>query len=231
MKRSKVLALVGAGLLTMGIVGVALATELQENQAGQTLGDLVGGVQVCDDFEDLGIEIGEGEVGVHFILTQPEAASGELDAVFSTDTAENVANTPKGAGALHFYVVITGDLDTVIVSATTDVDGDNLVVSHVCGGETTTTTTTTDTTTTDTTTTDTFTSSQQSTTDSSSSSTSTTDTFTSSQGSTTTQPPTDTLGDSGSGQQSSGLWLLLAALGVLAGSVIVLAPSKAKSRD
>ena len=46
----------------------------------------------------------------------------------------------------------------------------------------------------------------------------------------TTQPPTDTIGNTGSGQQSSGLWMLLAALGVLAGSVIVLAPSKAKSK-
>jgi hypothetical protein len=45
-----------------------------------------------------------------------------------------------------------------------------------------------------------------------------------------TQPPTDTLG-AGNGQQSSGLWMLLAALGVLAGSVIVLAPSKAKSKE
>jgi hypothetical protein len=89
------------------------------------------------------------------------------------------------------------------------------------------------------TTTDTFTSSQQSTTDSQSSSTTsteTTETTTSfsdsnSDTTTTTQPPSDTLGDTGSGQQSGSMWLLLAALGVLAGSVIVLAPSKAKSRD
>jgi hypothetical protein len=83
-----------------------------------------------------------------------------------------------------------------------------------------------------------FTSSQQSTTDSQSSSTTSTETTESTttfsdsvSESTTTQPPSDTLGDTGSGQQSGSMWLLLAALGVLAGSVIVLAPSKAKSKE
>lgn len=105
-------------------------------------------------------------------------------------------------------------------------DGDKQISHIIFCDETETTTSTTDT----------FTSSQASTTDSSTSSTSTettetTDTFTDSVSDSTTQPPTDTIGAGSTGQQSGGLWMLLAALGVLAGSVIVLAPSKAKNRD
>lgn len=86
---------------------------------------------------------------------------------------------------------------------------------------------------TETTSTTSFESSEESTTDSqsSSSSSSSTTSFSDSVSDSTTQPPTDTIGNTGSGQQSSGLWMLLAVLGVLAGSVIVLAPSKAKSQD
>jgi hypothetical protein len=46
-----------------------------------------------------------------------------------------------------------------------------------------------------------------------------------------TQPPTDTIGSTGSGQQSSATWLLIAALGVLLGSVVVLAPARSKTRQ
>jgi len=214
MKRNKILALIGAGVLSMGVVGVALATELNTGQAGKALSTFD---QDCSDFDDLDIEIGAGEIGVHFVLTSPEAESGLLDAVFSTDSVSGVANTVHGnSDVLHFYVVITGDLDTTITSASTDVDGNKLNVSHVCAGEETTTTTTTTS----------FSSSEESTTDSETTS------FSSSEESTTnTQPQTDTIGNTGSGQQSGGLWMLLAALGVLAGSVIVLAPSKAKSKD
>ena len=222
MKRNKILALIGAGVLSMGVVGVALAEELQENQAGQTIGAILEGQEVCDDFDDLGIEIGDGEIGLHFILTDPASDSATIDVVTSTGSASDVPNTPKGPGALHFYVVVTGDMDSVLESATTSIDGGNLVLSHACSGDVTTTTTTTTTTS--------FSSSEESTTDTET----TTTAFTSSEQSTTnvtTQPQTDTIGANGSGQQSSGLWMLLAALGVLAGSVIVLAPSKAKSKD
>ena len=231
MKRTRLLAIVGAGVLAMGVVGVALATELNSGQVDQALSTFD---QDCSDFEELGLEIGAGEIGVHFILTDPEASSGTLDAVFSTDSVSDVANTVHGNSAvLHFYVVITGDLDTTITSASTDVDGKNLNVSHVCAGEETTTSftsseeSTTDSSTSSEETTTSFSSSEESTTDSESSSTS----FSDSVSDSTTQPPTDTIGETGSGQQSGGLWLLLAVLGALAGSVIVLAPSKAKTRD
>jgi hypothetical protein len=72
----------------------------------------------------------------------------------------------------------------------------------------------------------------ESTTEETTESTSSTTSFSQSVSETTdiTQPPTDTIGG-GSGQQSSGTWLLVAALGVLLGSVMVLAPSRAKARE
>jgi hypothetical protein len=209
MKRNKILALIGAGVLSMGVVGVALATELNEGQVGKTLGSFDTN---CDDFG----EIGAGEIGVHFVLTGASADSGLLSASFSTDSFTDEPSDKAAGGTVHWFVVITGDADTVLESASTDIDGNKLVLSHVCAGEETTTESTTS-----------FSSSEESTTTSEESTTS----FSSSQQSTTTQPPTDTIGNTGSGQQSSGLWMLLAALGVLAGSVIVLAPSKAKSKD
>jgi hypothetical protein len=69
-----------------------------------------------------------------------------------------------------------------------------------------------------------FSSTVESTTDTSSSTS-----FTGSVESTTdTLPPTDTIGSTGNGQQSGAAWLLIASLGVLLGSAIVLAPARAK---
>jgi hypothetical protein len=221
MKRNKIMALVGAAVLTIGVVGSAFATDLLAGQVGKTIGELA--TNDCTDFDDLGIEIGAGEIGVHFVLTSPEAASGTLDATFSTDSLTDVANTVHGnSNVLHFYGVITGDADTVLLGASTDVSGGNLVLSHICAGEESSSSTTS------------FESSEESTTDSQSSSTassSSTTSFSDSVSDTTSQPPTDTIGNTGSGQQSSGLWMLLAALGVLGGSIIVLAPSKAKTKE
>jgi hypothetical protein len=213
MNRSKLLALVGAGVLSMGVVGVALATDLNPGQVGIKLSEKAADAEVCADFP---LEIGAGEIGVHFVLTGASADSGKLTASFSTDSFADLDSSKSAGGTVHWYAVITGDGDTTLDSASTDIDGNLLVLSHSCAGETTTTTTTTS-----------FESSEESTTDSQSSSTS----FTDSVSDSTTQPPTDTIGNTGSGQQSSGLWLLLAVLGVLAGSVIVLAPSKASTKE
>jgi hypothetical protein len=231
MKRNKILALIGAGVLTMGVVGVALATDLNEGQVGDKLSSFD---QSCTDFP---LEIGSGEIGVHFILNQTDDTSGLLDASFSTDSFTGLASTDHPSGTLHWYAVITGDGDTTLDSASTDADGGQLNLSHVCAGEESSSTTsfesseesTTDSQSSSSTSSSTtsFESSEESTTDVQSSTTS----FSDSVSDTTSQPPTDTIGNTGSGQQSSGLWMLLAALGVLAGSVIVLAPSKAKSKE
>jgi hypothetical protein len=215
MKRNKILALIGAGVLTMGVVGVAFADTVS-HQDGDTLGDHIGTADDCDK-----ADLAEGEVLLHFVLTQTEDSDGNLAVDLSNPdlnpTADHV--TKAAGGTLQWDIIVTGvTADTVFEGATTDADGDNLNLSHVCGLGTSTSSSTTS-----------FESSEESTTDSQSSSSTTS--FSDSVSDTTSQPPTDTIGNTGSGQQSSGLWMLLAALGVLAGSVIVLAPSKAKSKD
>ena len=226
MKRNKILALIGAGVLTMSVVGVAFA-DTASHQDGDTLGMHVGTADECDD-----VELAEGEVLLHFVLTGTSDSDGNLAVDLSDpDINPTKDHADKDSGSvLHWNVIVTGvDADTVFEGATTDADGDNLNLSHVCGLGTTTTTTSfssSEESTTDSSTTS-FSSSEESTTDSQSSTTS----FSDSVSDSTTQPPTDTIGNTGSGQQSGGLWMLLAVLGVLAGSVIVLAPSKASTKE
>jgi hypothetical protein len=207
-KRSKLWAIVASGVLTLGIAGIALATDLNEGQEGNALG---GFEEVCDNFGP----IGPGEIGVHFILTSPDADSGLLSATFSTDSFTDEQDFASPASALHWYEVITGDVNTTILSAHTDVNGNQLVVSHICTGDETSSTTS-------------FSSSEESSTTSVSSSTSFSSSEESSTTSSVTTPPTDTIFDGGSGNQATGMWLLVAALGVLLGSLVVVAPARAK---
>ena len=216
-KRSKIWATVAAGVLTLGIAGVALATDLNSGQAGDALSTFD---QDCTGFP---LEVGPGEIGVHFILEGTTTVNtGTLEATFSTDSFSGLVYTKQSGPVLHWYAVITGDGDTTITSASTDAVGDNLNLSHVCAGESSSSTTS-------------FSSSEESSTTSvsSSSESSSTTSFSSSQESTTTsvtQPPSDTIGDSGSGNQATGMWLLVAALGVLLGSLVVVAPARAKTK-
>jgi hypothetical protein len=204
MKRTKILALVGAFVLTMGVVGIAFANTLSvdhPNQVGTSLDDLIaneGVDELCDDFEDLGIAPGEGEVGLHFILTQPEAASGNISGSVDSTAFGPVANTVHGGGggAMHFYVVVDGDGDSVIDEATTDVNGGGLTLSHICFGEAAPTPTPT------------FSGGEQE----------------------LTEPPTDTFGAKGSSNPADSAWLLVVALGVLLASIVVLTPARAKGR-
>ena len=116
MKRNKFLALVGAGVLTLGIAGTALATDLLAGQVGIKLSEKTGTEEQCADFP---LEIGAGEVGVHFVLTGATADSGLLSASFSTDSFTDLASSKSAGGTVHWYAVITGDGDTTLDSAST----------------------------------------------------------------------------------------------------------------
>jgi hypothetical protein len=225
MNRNKAYAIFGAAILTMSIAGVALAADLLEGQVGIELSAKdAAGSSTCLNFP---LEIGDGEIGVHFVLTQPDADSGTLDATFSTDSFSGVASSGPNQGSLQWFAVITGDGDTTILSAHTDVTGGDLKLSHTCSSTTTETTSSSSESSSSSETTSFSQSESGSTTSSESTS------FSQSESGTTdvTQPPTDTIGGNGAGQQSSAMWLLIASLGVLLGSVIVLAPSRAKNRD
>jgi hypothetical protein len=203
-KRSKLAALLGAGLLTFGIAGIALANDLGTDHPSQVAPttlqeniDVNGVGELCDDFVDLGIMPGAGEVGLHFILTSPEAASGNISGSVDGTAFGPVANTVhgQGGGALQWYVVVDGDGDSVIDSATTDVNGGQLTLSHICFG-----------------------------------SEATPPPGGGGEGD-TDQPPTDALGaPSGTSGPTDTAWLLVVALGVLLASIVVLTPARAKSR-
>jgi hypothetical protein len=136
MKRTKLAALLGAGLLTFGVTGIALAADLQGNQVDKTLGSFDLGDNCATEFPDLGA----GEVGVHFQYNQSTTADGDLSYEFenpSTSGTNTGADASHGQGPyeLQWDVVITGDADTTIHSASTTAGGDGvLTLSHVCFG-------------------------------------------------------------------------------------------------
>ena len=73
----------------------------------------------------------------HFVLVQTTAASGTITATFEGGVFV-VGSSKKTGGTLHFNVPAGDD---TLLSATTDVVGARLNLSHICGGTTTTTTT------------------------------------------------------------------------------------------
>ena len=75
---------------------------------------------------------GPGQVVWHFVLTTPNHDSGHLTATFDKAGVKTVANLDKPSTTLHFEIV-TGH-DTLLDAETTDVDGGNLNLSHICVG-------------------------------------------------------------------------------------------------
>ena len=189
--KKKLLAVLGAAALTLSVAGVALAEDLLA-----------------------------GQVGVHFVLNQPASDSGNLTAAFSNPTSNvgPVANgDPQEANVLHFWVVINGDASTTIDSASTDTDGGNLVVSHVCFGAPAPSATPT------------FGLETAGITDAPSA----TPTFgleTAGITDAPTEPTTDALGTTGTSGPADGAWMLVVALGVLLASIVVLTPARAKGK-
>jgi hypothetical protein len=134
-KRNKVTAIFAASMLALGVAGIALATDLHDQQVGTKLGDYYDAGE-CAAWPVDAPAIGAGQIGVHFVLTSPDSDSGNLTAAFSNPASSvgPVANFTSPANTLHFYVVINGDGNTVIDSASTDTNGTNLNISHACPG-------------------------------------------------------------------------------------------------
>ena len=119
--------LLGAALLAPS---AALATDLHASQQGTAWNDpqFQGSAEDCD-----GLKLGPGDVVWHFVLTSPDADSGHLTATFDKAGDKTVENADSPAAVLHFYVW-TGH-DTLLDAETTDVDGNNLNLSHICAGK------------------------------------------------------------------------------------------------
>lgn len=217
MKRNKLAALLGAGLLTFGITGVALADTLNGSFVDVKASDmLLGSAEDCaNQFPNLGA----GEVGFFFVLGGADQSDGSLHVVtHNPDGTYDLANsTDSQGGNLRWAVTVTGDGDTTLdaatnTDATSNASGDDhLVVSHVCFGAEVTSPPTTPPT------------------------TPPTEAPTPSQGfggdtNAPSQPSTDSVVGTGNSGPSDTAWLLVVALGVILASVVVLTPARSKTR-
>ena len=140
MKRTKLAALLGAGLLTFGVTGLALADTLNGSFVGVKASDMTQGTEedCANQFPDLG----DGQVGFYFVLGGAQQNDGSLDADFDPNgpDAYHQDSADRNVGnELAWAVTVDGDGDTTIASASTDATSnangdDHLVVSHVCIG-------------------------------------------------------------------------------------------------
>lgn len=201
MKRSKLAALLGAGLLTFGVAGIALADGTVTWDGSQGLTDGLPNVQ-CDADNAPGT--------VTFILTLGGGSNTVTSATLNLggSGSGSVTNTPTG-NEVHLQIAFSGDFSTLTASAdyvgTLGDGAHNLTISHYCPGE------------------------QESTPPSEQPSEQPSqggggDT------NQPTQPSTDALGTSGQSGPSDSAWLLVVALGVLLASVVVLTPARSKTR-
>jgi hypothetical protein len=118
--------LLGAALIAPS---AAFATDLKDAQQGTSWDDqgFQGSAEECRKFD-----LGPGDVVWHFVLTSPDADSGHLTATFDKAGDVTVENADSPAAVLHFYVWTGHD---TLLDAETDVDGNNLVLSHICAGK------------------------------------------------------------------------------------------------
>ncbi len=257
-KRSRIWALLGASVLTLGVVSIALAVDLKESQQGITITwDEEGNPSAVDSNGDPfeingtdceGVDLEEGEIAIHFVQSPTEADSGTLDVDF--DGAADVSGLASSGGQgaqVDWDVLVTATADeVVIVSATSSIADGELKISHICvgenppdetappsfeqsqGGETDTPTDTPTATPTDTPT-------EAPTFEQSQGGQTDAPTdepsFEQSQGGETeapSEPDTTAIGNGGPSTPADSAWLLVVALGVLLASVVVLTPARAK---
>jgi hypothetical protein len=115
-------ALLAAAVLAPASV---FATDLHASHQGTSWNDPEFQSQDCG-----GLKLEPGQVAWHFVLTSPQGDSGHLTATFQHAGPITVANTDSPSAVLHFWI-ITGH-DTLLDAETTDVDGGNLNLSHIC---------------------------------------------------------------------------------------------------
>lgn len=205
----------GAGALVVALAGTAFAEDGNQTNVAWNAGasDCTGGPDNGQGGHD--IVVPDGQVAWVFVHTgQDQSASGTLTANFE-NAGDGITAQSYWQGGLK-YLIIT-DIPDTLKSFSDDLSGGQLTLSHTCYGSESSTTS--------------FTSSEESSSTSSSSTTS----FVSSEESSSTsvvpsQPNTATFAPSGSNTMSNGIWMLIAGLGVVGGSVLVLMPSRAKGK-
>jgi hypothetical protein len=251
----KLWAILGAGVLTLGVVGIALAIELKEEHQGITIGWDANGDPFAEDAEGNpvainteeceGEDLAAGEILIHFVQTQATpgpAGTNLLDVDF--DGAPDQNDVPEdgiqGSNVDWFVGTTSAGGDITLVTAESNIDGDQLVVSHICVGDQpevetappteapTGTPFQSEEVETDAPTETPFQSVDQDTDEP----TETETPFQSVEGDTEepSEPDTATIGGTKLvGNPADGAWLLVVALGVLLASIVVLTPARAKA--
>jgi hypothetical protein len=129
-------ALIAALAVMLMFAAPVLATDLNPDHVGTTFDDpeSQGTDEGCTaDLTEIGIELAEGEVLWHFVLTGTEASTGTLTVDFLNAGDAVVATFWKDTGdTLHWYVIT--DSPETLEGASTDVSGTNLNLSHICQG-------------------------------------------------------------------------------------------------
>ena len=252
-KRSKLWAILGASVLTLGVVSIALAATLKVEHQGTTIswdengdpvveGGFAGGN--INGEECTGEDLDEGEVLIHFVQSgggqedpvtpNPGGNAANLLDVFLTDEADVLdvaADDVKENNVDWFVSLIVTDGEVTIDSAESNVDGGELRISHICIGDAPPEETAPPS----------FEQSQEGETDEPSEPVITDEpsvpadtdepSFEQSQEGETdapTEPNTAALGTNGTSAPADGAWLLVVALGVLLASIVVLSPARAK---
>lgn len=248
-KRSRIWALLGASVLTLGVVSVALAVDLKTPHQGITITwDSEGNPSAEDasgdpfpiNGEECEDELDEGQVAIHFVQSPTEADSGTLDVDF--DGAADVSGLASSGGQgsqVDWDVLVDATADeVVIVNATSSISDGELKISHICVGDNPPDESAppsfeqsqegeTDPPTEEPTEEPSFEQSQEGETDAPSDEPS----FEQSQGGETdapSEPDTSAIGSGGTSNPADSAWLLVVALGVLLASVVVLTPARAK---
>ena len=237
-KRNRILGILGAGVLTLGVVGIALAVELKDAHEGITVGWDENGDPFAEDAngdpfpvnpaECQGFGVEEGEIVFHFVQSgegftpnDGGAAANLLDVDFEDEADQSgiQADSVHSNNVDWFASVSPADGEVILVTANSNIDGGELRLSHICVGEapgeeaTPTPVPPTDTPAPPT---DTpppsFEQSQAADTDA------------------PTEPNTATVGANGTSAPADSAWLLVVALGVLLSSIVVLTPARARTR-
>jgi hypothetical protein len=248
-KRSRIWAILGAGVLTLGVVTIALAIELKEEHRGLTVTwDSDGNPVLPDGFEnsDACDAPDQGEVIFHFVQSgQDTDVNGtnvndntiDVDFDDEPDANDVPADSIQNDQNVDWFVSVdASDGSVTLVTANSNVAGGekDLRISHICVGEAP-----------EVEATPTFEGSQEGQTDAPTDTpTGTpivtapptlapTPTFGGSQEGETeapTNPDTSAIDTGGPASPADSAWLLVVALGVLLASVVVLTPARAKSR-
>jgi hypothetical protein len=249
-KRSRLGALIGASVLTLGVVTIALAIELKSEHRGITIswdseGNAVVEGEDIDTNKDADCaneDLDPGEVLFHFVQSGTDVVAGAagtnlLDVDFTDEPDAN--DVPEdsiqgnGTNVDWFVSVDASDGEVTLVTANSNVSGGELRISHICTGDAPETETAPPS----------FEQSQGGETDEPSEPVITDEpsepvitdepSFEQTQGGQTdepSEPDTATIGGKDVGSPADSAWLLVVALGVLLASIVVLTPARAKSR-